>query len=91
MRWIMVNSQVPGARLRDVRGFIGELYAHDLHAKLRTIHSVSDLSAQVAVSSDTGNWVLPHFPCCHCLFKNRKCLISFCDPAACLFPLRPRP
>ena len=30
---VMVNSQVARARLRDVRGFIGELYAHDLHAK----------------------------------------------------------
>ena len=30
---VMVNSHVARARLRDVRGFIGELYAHDLHAK----------------------------------------------------------
>ena len=31
--WIMVSSHVARARLRDVRGFIGELYAQDVHAK----------------------------------------------------------
>ena len=29
----MVDSHVAGRRLKDVRGFIGELYGHDLHAK----------------------------------------------------------
>ena len=29
----MVKSELLGKRLSDVRGFIGELYGHDLHAK----------------------------------------------------------
>ena len=45
----MVGSAVSRARLKDVRGFLGELYGHDLHAK--RVEALADATLGVMASA----------------------------------------